>query len=217
MTTHTLRQLSKSSKPSPIASQNSLIKLSEPRLLTKNDDSNIQSSATGPSASIALINKIRAIESRKKNLPTTFENLTNQPLSIYQPSHHINFPNLADTGGYNLQKENTAQLENRLSKTSKHSSNEQLNGEQDLTAKLNPYFDKVTDQKFFDRSYRVLSGANPLTKSKNIVYDVYVSDDNQSSNHNLTKPSARPKDIKSGSVFNKLKMLKKRNIIKKLG
>jgi hypothetical protein len=118
---------------------------------------------------------------------------------------------------HDLQKEHIV-VDSRQSKTSTYASNESF-ANKDATVKVNPYADKITDQKFFDRSYRLKSGANPLSRSKHSLND--ESDGNQSGDYyyvaDVNRASAKPRDIKSASVFNKLKMLKKRNFIKKLG
>ncbi len=228
MTSHTIRQLSKSSKPLPGTSTHPLFKSSESTSkLFSNDSANVSNAA--PSASIALINKIRAIESRKKHLATTTTTTTDsfpgtsnmQQMKGFSQS---NLPTITLTQQpkqsalvHDLQKEHIV-VDSRQSKTSTYASNESF-ANKDATVKVNPYADKITDQKFFDRSYRLKSGANPLSRSKHSLND--ESDGNQSGDYyyvaDVNRASAKPRDIKSASVFNKLKMLKKRNFIKKLG
>ncbi|CAF0801329.1 unnamed protein product [Brachionus calyciflorus] len=183
----------------------------------------MNSFGTNTASSINFMNRIKSLESKSKRTTTPFQQQQQQIInptqinivnsSTYQqqqqqPKTNRNNNELYDNSYLNFQNNNT----NNNRYTSGQTGNDRKPSEpQSQTTKyrLNIYQDKVPDQKFFNRNYK---------PPEMLITNRQMNDSPTTSgtNTDIRLNSATDKNLQSNSMnLNKLKLLKKRNALKK--
>ena len=207
-----------------------------------NSSSNNNNNNNQASASLALMNKIRAIESRKKRVATSIAT-TNSP---QQQQQQQKGSNSRVNGSQHPDEDKPKPLNSstpapqfipmatclEINKLRKNFNKSQLDAASNKNS--DQFKDKVSDQKFFDRNYKLNDKISttpiPSNRSTDINEKHYSSNTRLSNQIEATKiqinNSTSPNNSDNNGInngtsanpnsFNKLKLLKKRNLNKKL-